>query len=344
MTRAQRHAAASDNFDRRLATLAAMLSWLLSLVCSSSLAAQTPPPAQPVPPAPAAVPRPSATAPAGAEIAAPRTPAERALARAVTDLRAADEHLRGAPHEFAGAIRCYGPESADAAQTLPFRGHERTDLLLHRLGEYVVVTSGQHVQRVHRDGRWRKPDGDAPDCPLSPRALLQALADAEIVRSDAAAHDERPAQRVHAVWRGAARKTLLAAFTAPSSQLDTRLHHVAGDLEAIGEALIVDAVLYYDPARKRLLAATVRIAVFDPTAPIPGDPPTPPPGLPPLATRPPLALECDLTMTAAPSEPWPEIDEAVRRELLPRPSAPSATPSPTPPESSTPTPAKLTPR
>lgn len=325
-----------------------MHRWLLSLVCSLPLVAQTPAP--PAPPPPPAGPRPSTTAPTHDEATAVRTPAERALARAITDLRAADEHLRSAPNEFTGVVRCYGPDSADAAQTLPFLGHERTDLLLHRFGEHVVATSGQHVQRVHRDGRWRRPDGDAPDCPLSPRALLRAFVDAEVVRSDAAAHDERPAQRVHAVWRGAARRTLLEAFTAPSSELDTRLHLVASNLDVVGDALVVDAVLYYDPALKRLLAATVRIAVFDPTATVPGDPPTPPPGLPPLVVRPPLAFECDLTMTPPPSAPWPAIDEAVWRELMPRSNAPTVPPptsttNPPPAPKVPPAPSpKLTPR
>lgn len=298
--------------DRRmvpLATQAPMRAVLLLFASSLPLLAQTPPPT----PAPAPAPTPAAAAPAAIE----RTPAERALIRAITDLRIASEQLAANAHDFRGEVRVFGPDSADAQLVVPFTGRGDGGLLLHRIGPFTVVTGEAGRQLEHGDGRWRKPDGAAPDCPLAPLPLLRAFVDAEVVHSDAAAFDERPALRVLATWRGDARKGLLDALAGPNAGLQGKLERIAASLDLAHDDLVTDAVLHYDPATRRLLAATVRVAVFDPDRQGPGDPPRPPAGMHPLVARPVLAFEFELVLTPAPKDPWPALDAAARSTLEP---------------------------
>ena len=296
--------------DRRtvpLATQAPMRAVLLLIASSLPLLAQTPPPT------PAPAPSPSAATPAAIE----RTPAERARIRAITDLRLAGEQLAANAHDFGGEVRVFGPDSADAQLVVPVAGRGDAGLLLHRIGPFTVVTGDAGRQLEHGDGRWRKPDGEAPDCPLAPLPLLRAFVDAEVVHSEAAAFDERPAQRVLARWRGDARKGLLDALAGPNAGLQGKLERIAGSLELATDDLITDAVLYYDPATRRLLAATVRVAVLDPDRQGPGDPPRPPAGMQSLVARPVLAFEFQLVLTPAAKDPWPALDDAARRTLQP---------------------------
>lgn len=312
------------------ATQAPMRAVLLLFASSLPLLAQTPPPATPPKPAPAQAPTPAAAAPAAIE----RTPAERARIRAITDLRTAGEQLAANAHDFGGEVRVFGPDSADAQLVVPFAGRGDAGLLLHRIGPFTVVTGDAGRQLEHGDGRWRKPDGEAPDCPLAPLPLLRAFVDAEVVHSEAAAFDERPAQRVLARWRGDARKGLLDALAGPNAGLQGKLERIAGSLELATDDLITDAVLHYDPATRRLLAATVRVAVLDPDRQGPGDPPRPPAGMQSLVARPVLAFEFQLVLTPAPKDPWPALDDAARSAL--QPPAKIADPAAEP--------AKLTPR
>lgn len=307
--------------DRRivpLATQAPMRAVLLLIASSLPLLAQTPPPT------PAPAPSPSAATPAAIE----RTPAERARVRAITDLRLASEQLAATAHDFGGEVRVFGPDSADAQLVVPFTGRGDGGLLLHRIGPFTVVTGDAGRQLEHGDGRWRKPDGAAPDCPLAPLPLLRAFVDAEVVHSEAAAFAERPAQRVLATWRGDARKGLLDVLAGPNAGLQGKLERIAGSLDLARDDLITDAVLHYDPATRRLLAATVRVALFDPDRQGPGDPPRPPAGMAPLIVRPVLAFEFEVAMTPPPKEPWPALDESTRSGLLspPKPSAEAAEP------------------
>jgi hypothetical protein len=300
-----------DRDSMPLATQAAMRVVLILFASSLPLLAQTPPPTPP--PAPAAAPTPAAAGPTAVE----RTPAERARIRAITDLRLASEQLAANGHDFGGEVRVFGPDSADAQLVFPFTGRGDGGLLLHRIGPFTVVTGEAGRQLEHGDGRWRKPDGAAPDCPLAPLPLLRAFVDAEVVHSEAAAFDERPALRVLATWRGDARKGLLDALAGPNAGLQGKLERIAGSLDLARDELVTDAVLHYDPATRRLLAATVRIAVFDPDRQGPGDPPRPPAGMHPLVARPVLAFEFELVLTPAPKDPWPALDEAARRALEP---------------------------
>ena len=300
-----------DRDSMPLATQAAMRVVLILFASSLPLLAQTPPPTPP--PQPPAAPTPAAAGPTAVE----RTPAERARIRAITDLRLASEQLAANGHDFGGEVRVFGPDSADAQLVFPFTGRGDGGLLLHRIGPFTVVTGEAGRQLEHGDGRWRKPDGAAPDCPLAPLPLLRAFVDAEVVHSEAAALAERPAQRVLAAWRGDARKGLLDALAGPNAGLQGKLERIAASLDHARDDLLTDAVLHYDPATRRLLAATVRIAVFDPDRQGPGDPPRPPAGMHPLVARPVLAFEFELVLTPAPKDPWPAIDEAARSALEP---------------------------
>jgi hypothetical protein len=304
-----------DRGLRPLATQAPMRAVLVLFASSLPLLAQTPPPTPP----PAAEPTPTASSPTAVE----RTPAERARIRAITDLRAASEQLAANAHDFRGEVRVFGPDSADAQLVVPFTGRGEAGLLLHRIGAFTVVTGDAGRQLEHGDGRWRKPDGEAPVGPLAPLPLLRAFVDAEVVHSEAAAFDERPAQRVLATWRGDARKGLLDALAGPNAGLQGKLERIAGSLELARDELITDAVLHYDPATRRLLAATVRVAVFDPDQQGPGDPPRPPAGMAPLAARPVLAFEFEVVLTPPPKEPWPALDAAARSTLQPPPKPPA---------------------
>lgn len=297
-----------------LATQALMRAVLLVFASSLPLLAQTPPsPAKPA---------------AGAQTptAVERTPAERARVRAITDLRLATDHLATSTHDFRGEVRIYGPDSADPVLTTAFLGHDEDGLLLHRIANFTVVTAESGRQLEHGDGRWHKPDGEAPDCPLAPLPLLRAFVDAEVVRCEPTAHDDRPAQRVVAQWRGAARRGLLTSLAAPNAALQGKLERLASASDAAGDELLTDATLLYDPATRRFVAATVRVAVFDPTAQGPGDPPRAPAGLQPLDVRPLLAFEFDVAMTPPPKDPWPQLEPAARRELQAATKAPAETP------------------
>lgn len=307
-----------DRLPPPAATPAPMRAVLILFASSLPLLAQTPPTTPP--PQPAAVPTPAAAAPTAVE----RTPAERARIRAITDLRLASEQLAANGHDFNGEVRVFGPDSADAQLVAPFTGRGDGGLLLHRIGPFTVVTGDAGRQLEHGDGRWRKPDGAAPDCPLAPLPLLRAFVDAEVVHSEAAAFAERPAQRVLATWRGDARKGLLDALAGPNAGLQGKLERIAGSLDLARDDLVTDAVLHYDPATRRLLAATVRVAVFDPDRQGPGDPPRPPAGMPPLVARPVLGFEFELVLTTAPTDPWPTLEETTRRELQSPPKTPAA--------------------
>ena len=299
-----------DRRRRPVATQAPMRAVLFVFASSlPMLTAQTPPPASPAP---------AATIASEGE----RTPAERARVRAIADLRLAAEHLAATAHDFRGEVRVFGPSSADPQLTTTFSGRGENGLLLHRIGPFTVVTGDDGRQLEHGDGRWRKPDGEAPDCPLVPLPLLRVFADAEVVRSEAAAFGERPAQRVLAQWRNQSRKGLLEALAGPNAGLQGKLDRIASSLDLASDDLVTDAVLYYDPATRRLLAATVRVAVLDADPLELADRAKPPAGLTPLAARPVLAFEFDLVLTTASKDPWPALDEAARRELQPPPKSP----------------------
>lgn len=302
-----------DRGTRPLATQAAMRAVLLLFASSLPLLAQTPTPQPP------AEPTPTASTPKPVE----RTPAERARIRAITDLRLAGEQLAANAHDFRGEVRVFGPDSADTQLVVPFTGRGEAGLLLHRIGAFTVATGDAGRQLEHGDGRWRQPDGEAPDCPLAPLPLLRAFVDAEVVHGEAAAFDERPAQRVLATWRGDARKSLLDALAAPNSGLQGKLERIAGSLDLARDDLVTDAVLLYDPATRRLLAATVRVAVFDQDLQAPGDPPRPPAGMAPLAVRPLLAFEFEVVLTSPPKDPWPTLDRTARSTLQPPPKPPA---------------------
>lgn len=246
------------------------------------------------------------------------------LARAAADLRAAAAHLQTHDVAFDGLIYLplgkLGPWDG-SQRAVAFAGAQHDDLLIYRCHDFQVVVRDRTEVTKKGDGPWTKPQGDAPDCPLSPRAFAAHLPTSTVDAWRATSFEDRPAVAVHLEWRDTAAKDLLANATAApdsrSSQLLDALASFAGDRDP-SQQLVLDAIAFVDPATKTLYAATLRLAVVDRSGLLP-IPETPPPAqrpeLPPLAH--PVLAEIDWVLTIAPAAtmPLPELDAAARARL-----------------------------
>lgn len=295
---------------------------VVASLLGASLATQVPAPAEPANPAPAN------PAPATAAPATGSNDAQRALARGLLDLQKVAAHLAPRDHAFRGSWRAMQPTSPDPIHTVDYTGAVQGPWQLLRLGEHTVLTAGERL-RVLREGRWRRTDGDAPDCPLAPHTLLTRLVDADVVTCAAVSLDDRPAQRVHVVWRRKAARPMLDAVSAPHSGLQQLLEGLATQAGRWpDEQLVVDAVLHYDPATKALLTATLRVAWLTSEVPERFEPLPSPAGFPPLTRPVEAAMEFQVTMLPNAAVPWPTIDDATRAELLPPTSTNAAVVTP----------------
>lgn len=243
-----------------------------------------------------------------------RTDAERALVRALLDLQKVTAHLEEQDHGFQGAWRLLQANSPDPSRIVDYVGAALGPLQLLRLADHAILTAGDQL-RVWRGGSWRRCDGDEPECPLAPRTLLKHLVDAEIDTAMAVTLDDRPVQRVHAIWRTKAARALLDALTAPG-EVQRTIEGLAEQAERIpDDQLVLDAVLYYDPAQHQLRKATLRLALLAATQPERFAPLPAAAGFPALPRPILIAMEFELSITAPTAATWPGIDDETRAEL-----------------------------
>lgn len=251
--------------------------------------------------------------------APPRDAAARALVRALDDLRRLDDQLQKQAHAYTGTTRAVVGDDDGTAAAIEYSGAFRDGLDLLRIGELAQLAHGERQVQRTGAGAWTKPQGDMPDCPLSPRTLSRRLLDATVVSSTAVSFDDRPAQRLHVVWQGPGATALFADISSPdpkASKVVERLVDLHKKWPA--ERLVADATVVYDPATRAFFTATVRIALLQPDQrPADAEALPSPVGLPPLQHDP--ILQCQFTVQLQPAAkvPWPEIDAATRQLLQP---------------------------
>jgi hypothetical protein len=268
------------------------------LLLGGVLAAQTSEPRapQPQPPAPAAVPR--------------------AQQRASDDAQAACRNFLLEPHAFTGTCRFNPYRGGGAAEdTVRFRGAWKDGVELFSMDNHSVLTHGpRQVVRV-LDRPWTPPQGDAPDCPLSPRVLATHLPTATIKSCQATSHADRPAMRVHAVWTGKEAGALAVETSVPHAKGTALLESMPALLKRVPDRVVVDATICFDPATRTLLAATLRIALLGEAEP-PDEPPPVPLGLPALTKEGLANFTFDVVVQQPTLVPMPVLEDARLRALL----------------------------
>jgi hypothetical protein len=253
----------------------------------------------------------------------------RATLRAIDDVQAACRHLLATDHSYTGSVTVamvLGEPGPDTTEAIPYRGSRRGSLNLLHLGTFTVLQNGDHqIERkgegaqnegAQNEGTWTEPQGEAPDCPMSPTSLAAHMPTATITTPTATSHADRPAMRVHAEWQGEAAAALLSELAMPRAGWQPLLERLPSIARKHGDRLCVDASIVYDPATKKVYAATLRLALLGPQAP-PEDMESeaPPAGLPPLPKE--LLAELRFCVTVQPLEavPMPELDETLRSRL-----------------------------
>ena len=261
----------------------------------------------------------SATAQPATPAAPVPAPAAAAHTRARDDLRRVSEQLQQQAHAYTATCRAVLGHDDETAPTIAYTGAVRAGLALFRIADKTQVTRGDRQLQRTGEGAWTKPQGDMPDCPLSPHALARHLLDAAVADTKAVAFDDRPAQRVHVQWSGAAATALFEDVNSPdpmASKVVERLTDLHKKLGA--ERVVADATLVYVPATHTFYAATVRIALLDlEVRPAEAELLPAPEGLPHLQRDP--VLQCTFTLRLQPGDhaAWPELDAAALQRLQP---------------------------
>jgi hypothetical protein len=249
--------------------------------------------------------------------AAPVLPA---LQRAIDGALAASRNLLATDHAFTGNVAMHaGPTVGmdPVAETVSYRGAAQGAVHLFAIGKHTILTAGRkRLERV-ADGTWTLPQGDAPDCPLSPTVLAMHLPAATIDGWSASSHGDRPALRVHAVWKDKAAAALVGELSMPDAKADRMLESLAAMVKKPGaEQITVDASVFYDPATRSLQGVTLRIALMQPDAPKETDDPAPCPAeLPPLSKGLWFQIVFECTVQPAAKVPMPALDAAMRECL-----------------------------
>jgi hypothetical protein len=244
-----------------------------------------------------------------------KTP-DRALVRAAADLRKVTAVTAAHDHTFAG--RCTYPSLDQAEPAVPFTIARRADLDWLRLGKHVVVQLGT-AQLVQDSGPpWRQPEGDAPDLPLEPLALLHHTTTGELLRAEPCSHADRPAQRAVLQWSGTDARRLLEQVSVPCTRSQRLLEQFDRFFQepAMAKNLIVDGSLTYDPATHTLFACSLRIALLQLDVEPTSEQPAPPAGLSPLLHRIGFQLGFELTRIDAPPVAWPAFAATDRKQLI----------------------------
>lgn len=261
-------------------------------------------------------PAPGAPPPPRLPAAAPIPPA---LQRAIDGAQAAGRNLLATDHAFTGAAGLQVEAAVGEMEVEPaaYHGAANSTVHLFQIGKHTILTSGtRRLERVG-DGAWTLPQGDAPDCPLSPTVLAAHLPSAAIDGWQPDAHGDRPALRIHAIWKDKAAAALLDELAMPDAKADRMLESVATMVQKRGaDVITVDASVFFDPATKSLYGATLRIAALQPDEPRETDPPVPcPAGLPPLGKALWFQFVFVVTVLPAGKYPVPTLDAAMRERL-----------------------------
>lgn len=256
-------------------------------------------------------------------------------ARPASELRAIDALLASAralqrdDHAFSGTFSVAAGRDAGVPDTPPveYRGAVSGAVHLLRLGEHTVLTHGQRQIERRGDAPFTVPQGEAPDCPLSPRALAAYATTATIGAVTAGSWHDRPAMRALLTWRGDAAAALVGEACCPAAKWRSLLDGMPNRLrKGEPERNDVSATVVFDPAMRTILAATVRFAVVGPDEPRDVDPEPPcPEGLPPLTKALWYQFVYTTEVLPKPAEPMPRLDEK-DRERLGLPTAPAPQP------------------
>jgi len=255
--------------------------------------------------------------------AAPTAPVPPALQRAIDGAQTAARNLLATDHAFTASVAMHaGPtagleSAAETTEPVAYRGAAQGPVQLFAIDKHAILTAGsKRLERVG-DGAWTLPQGDAPDCPLSPTVLAAHLPAATIDGWSASSHGDRPALRVHAVWKDKAAAALLGDLSMPRAKSDRVLEALATMVKKPGaEQIAVDASVFYDPATRSLQGVALRVALMQPEEPKETDDPAPCPAeLPPLPKGLWLQFVFECTVQPAAKLPMPAFDGAMRERL-----------------------------
>jgi len=260
--------------------------------------------------------------------------ARRAERRAAEHALEACRRLDQQPLAFTGTC-LFDAGQADidvgaGAGRIPFRGAWQHGLALLHMRDHTVLTCRDRQLVAKDGGDWTLPQGDAPDLPLSPRALARHLPHATLDGAEPVFLDGRPALRVHAVWTEHAAAALLQETYHPSPPAQRMLERLPEILEQQpAERACVDATICFDPATRTLRSATLRVALLTGEELREHDEPRiAAAGLP--ALRSPAMFEYTFSLTLVPLDlvPFPPLDDALCERLAwspptPAPAAPT---------------------
>jgi len=278
---------------------------------------------------------PAATQPSPTPATTPEPPTP--LQRATNDAAAACRGLADATFAYSGSCRVTGElTKRAAADELKFTGAQRDGLEFFAVGEHRTLLHGERRLESARGDAWTRPQGDGPDCPFAPSLLARHFATGTVDAFLPTDFEGRPAVRVHVTWTRDAAVALLHDLHHPSS-------HVNGVLEALTNRVertvqnadtTLEASLRFDPAAKRVYAATLRFA-FCPNR---GNPEAAAPaafdadGLRSLGETPAFLCLWHVTIDVPGVPPLPELTPEMQKALAwPREAPAPAAPEPKPP-------------
>jgi len=254
---------------------------------------------------------------------APTAAVPPALQRAIDGAQTAARNLLATDHAFTASAAMHVGSTADqepaaeVAEPVSYRGAAQGAVHLFAIHKHTILTAGnKRLERIG-DGAWTLPQGDAPDCPLSPTVLAAHLPAATIDGWAASSYGDRPALRVHAVWQDKAAAALVGELSMPQAKGDRMLDALATMVKKPGaEQITVDASVFYDPATRSLQGVALRIALMQPDAPKETDDPAPCPAeLPALEKGLWFQFVFECTVQPAAKLPMPALDAAMRERL-----------------------------
>ena len=242
-------------------------------------------------------------------------PTDKALQLARDDLQKVAASLAG-PHTFLGeaTFAIARSRSLDPV-TLPFRGayDGRTDQFWCQ--EFHVLTDRKVELHKKGDGPFTEPQGDAPDCPLSPRDLSALLPQATVDAAEATSHADRPAMQAHVTWPHQVAAYVVESTAFPGARQQALIDAVENAMRRGHSQFVVDANIVYDPATRVMLAATVRLASLDPKTAAEEGAAKHPRGLPKLANAAHFTFEFHVDVQAPAMVQLPELTDAQRKAL-----------------------------
>lgn len=254
------------------------------------------------------------------ELARPTAEQQR-IERMRKDLARTRAHLHK-PHAFRGSVRftVHDDVHPEIQIDKDFVGATDGKDEWFTLGIWQVVQRGDRTAvSWGRDSGWGEPLDETPDVPLTPSLLLPHFATAKLTQPQPTMHDDRPAMRVHATWSGLAAKKVMSAASVPSQKLDQLVEGIAGAAGDGNDKAHVSATLVYDPATRRWIEASLRLAYLD-GRPIPDDEEAPeaPYGLQPLPGRALFDAAWHLQACEPKLAPKPALNHEAHRVLAPR--------------------------